>query len=285
IKLVWGYIKDTFSNTLKFLKALVTLDFKGMKDAIKTQMNLAKQLIRDIWAAIKENIGAKLKEILSDVKSKFIEIKNNIQNKMNEAKTSLVNKFTEMVSSTREKASEIVTAGKEKFEEFKNAVRDKLTEAVSVVGQKIGEMPDKVMEFFGKMADAGKQLIAGLINGIKQMGAKAVEAVTGVVDGVVSKAKSLLKIKSPSRVFMEIGGFISEGAEDGLDKMSGLAAKASENLGLGVEDAFNPRLATDGLDISNRVDGINRDVNGRISHAIEEVNEGTGRPIYVQSIV
>src|SRR5699024_6256561 len=168
-----------------------------------------------------------------------------------------------------------------KFEAFKNAVRNKLTEAVSVVGQKIGEMPGKVMKFFGKMADAGKQLIAGLINGIKQMGKDAIEAITGVVDGVVSKAKSLLKIKSPSRVFMEIGGFISEGAADGIDKMSGLAVKASENLGLGVEGAFNPQLATNGLDVSGKVNEINRQAERRLSHTFDSNISVGKQPAYI----
>ena len=132
------------------------------------------------------------------------------------------------------------------------------------------------------MADAGKQLIAGLINGIKQMGAKAVDAITGVVDGVVDKAKSLLKIKSPSRVFMEIGGFISEGAADGIDKMSGLAVKASENLGLGVEGAFNPQLATNGLDVSSKVNDINRQAERKLSHTFDSnINVNSKQPAYI----
>src|SRR5699024_8860403 len=67
VKSVWGYIKDTFSNATDFLKALVKGDFQGMKDAMKNQMDAAKQLLNNIWSAIKNNIGAKIKEILSEV--------------------------------------------------------------------------------------------------------------------------------------------------------------------------------------------------------------------------
>src|SRR5699024_9148396 len=264
IKSVWSYIKDTFSNALDFIKALVKLDFQGMKDAMKNQMDTAKQLLQNIWNAIKSNIGSKLSEILSSVIDKFTQMKTNIQNKMKEAKSALVNKCKEMVSSTRQKAQEIVNAGREKFEAFKNAVRDKLTEAVSVVGQKVGEMPGKVMEFFGKMTDAGKQLIAGLINGIKQMGSKAVEAVTGVVDGVVSKAKSLLKIKSPSRVFMEIGQYTGEGLVRGMDA----SKKAVERATGRMTDA-----ATPDIDMSYNTPGsVHRTMSSAINGSVDVNN-------------
>jgi len=69
-------------------------------------------------------------------------------------------------------------------------------------------------------------------------------------------------------VFMEIGGYISEGAAVGIDKMSGLAVKASKNLGLGVEDAFNPHLSTDGLDVSSKVNDINKQAERRLSHTL-----------------
>src|SRR5699024_9214199 len=101
-------------------------------------------------------------------------------------------------------------------------------------------------------------LMQGLINGIKNMGSAAIGAITGVVNGVVNKAKSLLKISSPSRVFIEMGGFISEGVADGIDKMESLATKATERLGLGVEKSFKPNLSVDRLEIARKIEGVNR---------------------------
>src|SRR5690625_6684326 len=121
-----------------------------------------------------------------------------------------------MVTNVTSKAQEIVSTARQKFEEVKQAIRDKLTEAVRIVGEEIGEMPGKVIEFVGDMVLAGGDLIQGLIDGITNMGRKAIEAITGVVNGVVEKAKSLLKIKSPSRVFKEIGEFTNEWLADGI---------------------------------------------------------------------
>src|SRR5699024_1058310 len=134
---------------------------------------------------------------------------------------------------------------RQKFEEVKQAIRDKLTEAVTTVSQKIGEMPGKVREKVGDMIVAGIDLMKGLVDGIKNMGRAAIEAVTGVVDGVINKAKSLLKISSPSRLFEQFGEWTAEGLAKGIDQMKGLAEKASENLSLGVEGAFEPQLTVD----------------------------------------
>lgn len=88
----------------------------------------------------------------------------------------------------------------------------------------------KISGFFSDMVTAGKSLIAGLINGIKQMSAQAIEAVTGVVNSVVKKAKSALKIKSPSRVFTEIGEFTGMGLVRGMDATNSAVERASERM-------------------------------------------------------
>lgn len=76
----------------------------------------------------------------------------------------------------------------------------------------------------------GSDLIQGLINGIKDMAGKAIEAAKGAVKGALDAAKNLLGINSPSRVFMEIGAFTSEGLAIGITKAAGEAKRASQDL-------------------------------------------------------
>lgn len=190
-------------------------------------------------------------EIYNNVRDKFNQIKQAISNKISEAKTALVNKFSEMVSNARTKAAEIVSTARTKFQEVKQAIQNKLAEAVQVVARKVGEMPGKVRAKAGEMLSAGRQLVQGLINGIKNMGQSAISAITGVVNGVVNKAKSLLKIKSPSRLFMGFGEYLSEGLAIGINKMSGMAEKASQRLAEGVSGSIE-------AEIKPNVSGLNR---------------------------
>jgi phenylpyruvate tautomerase PptA (4-oxalocrotonate tautomerase family) len=105
-------------------------------------------------------------------------------------------------------------------------VKEWTAKAVTAVGEIIAKMPGKVKEFASKMLSAGKDLVMGLINGIKGMAGDAINAITGVVDGVVSKAKSLLGIKSPSRVFAQIGVYVGTGMANGVSSTQ----KANEKV-------------------------------------------------------
>ncbi|MGN7409971.1 hypothetical protein [Sporosarcina sp. SAFN-010] len=113
------------------------------------------------------------------------------------------------------------------------AVKQKTVEAVVALGKEIGKIPGKVLEFRSQMLSAGKDLVMGLINGIKNMAKDAIGAITGVVSGVVNKAKSLLKIHSPSRVFISIGEFVGKGMAIGVSA----TRKANEKAIQGVTAA------------------------------------------------
>lgn len=67
------------------------------------------------------------------------------------------------------------------------------------------------------LADVGTAIMRGLANGILAGAGIPLEAITGVVKGVVGAAEHLLKINSPSKVFAEIGGYTAEGFAQGID--------------------------------------------------------------------
>lgn len=200
------------------------------KNNTSEKFEAIKKVLSDKWAEMKEDTANKIKDIITDSAKKFLQLKTDTTKKLEETKTELVNKFTDMVVNTTTKGSEIVTAAKTKFEEVKTAIKTKLVESVTEVATQVGKMPGKVTGKIGEMKQAGKDLISGLIGGIKDMATDAIEAVTGVVDGVITKAKSLLKIASPSKVFIQIGKWISEGWAKGVEMLGGTVVDAVENI-------------------------------------------------------
>ena len=64
--------------------------------------------------------------------------------------------------------------------------------------------------------EVGKQVVAGIKAGIKSDFPGFLDYVCGQMNKITSTAKKALKIKSPSRVFKSIGGFITEGLGDGF---------------------------------------------------------------------
>ena len=75
------------------------------------------------------------------------------------------------------------------------------------------------------------QLIArGTQSGINSLAGEVRNAATSMVSAAVSAAKSMLKIKSPSRVFAEIGKFMDLGLVKGLNDYEDEVRKAAESV-------------------------------------------------------
>jgi TP901 family phage tail tape measure protein len=106
-----------------------------------------------------------------------------------------------------------------------------------------------VMSYFGvdlpsTFTAFGSNIIAGLVNGITNSLGSVKTAITGAADSTVAWFKEKLGIHSPSRVFGELGGFISEGAAGGIDSGQGKVMKAAAALATVATTSFGqPNLA------------------------------------------
>lgn len=85
-----------------------------------------------------------------------------------------------------------------------------------------------------QFTEFGSNLISGLVSGIRNMAGAAKDAISNVGSSVVGWFKEKLGIRSPSRVFIGLGGFVTEGLAKGIDKTAGLAVKASKALATGT---------------------------------------------------
>lgn len=91
------------------------------------------------------------------------------------------------------------------------------------------------------LAKVGMQAVQGFANGMKK-NKKKLDAVTRqIANGIIATAKKTLKIKSPSRVFEQIGAYTGEGFIVGLDKTQS-DVQASINNMLSAAD-FNRQMA------------------------------------------
>lgn len=70
----------------------------------------------------------------------------------------------------------------------------------------------------GQMLTIGMNIVQGIARGIMAAPGAVWNALKGVVMSGITGAKNLLGIKSPSRVFMGIGGYITEGLAGGIDR-------------------------------------------------------------------
>lgn len=72
--------------------------------------------------------------------------------------------------------------------------------------------------YWSSMLDIGKNIVNGIWEGISSMGSWIKGKVSDFLGGIVSTAKGVLGIASPSKVFASIGQFMAEGMSQGWDK-------------------------------------------------------------------
>lgn len=85
------------------------------------------------------------------------------------------------------------------------------------------------------VADA---ILDGMVDGFSELGNKALDAIKSVMGGLPKAAKSVLGIRSPSKVFQELGKFTAMGLAVGIGEGGKDARKSSEGLGHAVIDQF-----------------------------------------------
>lgn len=221
-------IKNFFLNIWNSIVSIVKVAVNAIKTVIEIVFNGIKTFFSVVWEIIKGIVVSALMLLRGDTESALNRMKEIVVNVMNLIK----NFFSTSWNAIRSLVSGIVEGIKntvrDKFQALKNAVTDKMRAAKD----SIKNIWNAVMDFFRgiNLYDVGKNMIQGLINGVKNMAGSLVSAAKGVVGGAIDGAKNLLKIKSPSRVFMEIGEYTGEGMEVGLNKSASGVANAGKNM-------------------------------------------------------
>ena len=233
IDMVWGAIKniitgalDVIMGAIKVFSGLFTGDFSNMWEGIK-------QIFK---GAIDVVIGFMTLTFVGGIRSLVTNFVKTIVNAFKGKWTSIVSLFKEggtgAVNAVKTMATSAATAIKNFATNFVNSISSMATSVVGKFNDLKMSIISKVKEI--NLVQIGKDIINGLIKGITSMTTAVVDSITGVVDGVIGKAKSLLGIRSPSRVFKEIGLWTGEGMAIGLDNSSETVNKAMENIGDGI---------------------------------------------------
>jgi phage-related protein len=162
-----------------------------------------------------------------------------------EAATNLIIKFAEGIGKNVDR---LATAGVKLIGDFLNGLATAIRASTGIIGPGIRNV-------VSAMGDVGKDMIQGLIDGIGEMFDNAMGAIGDLASGMVNKAKSILDIFSPSRVFKSIGKFLVEGLTLGIQQnasaaitataamVSGSISIASEYMSKFVQDLDQQALA------------------------------------------
>ena len=308
-------------NATKFVETgtqMVLMFAKGLSTAIPQLVQYGMQMITGILTGVADNIGKLADEgaraivnfldgvarnlpkvIQSGINLvlSFIEgIANGLNSNRGRLEAAMRNLIDAMIKAglavIRGAISGFISGGKDLMNGLVKGIKSMLSAAGSAVKSCVDSAVKAASGLGSKLVSAGKSLIEGFVSGIKSMAQSVWNAAKSVVEGAITAAKNALKINSPSKVFIEIGKYTSEGFAVGMEKYGYQAAAVAGDVANAVIDNVRNPLSNvaklmDGdlnidpvitpvMDLSNIHAGT-RALNGMMKDGTMQINGVSGK--------
>lgn len=155
---------------------------------------------------------------------------------------------------------EIVDSSDEEMHELEDAFYENTlaaTKAASVqVVSGCADIVEAVEGYRSGMSDAGEYMTEGLSDGINAGKSGVFSTVASLASQTVSKIKSALQIRSPSRVFRdEVGYMVGAGFAVGIDESTSLVEESAEDMAKAAQESASSSLKSS-LDYELGVDAV-----------------------------
>lgn len=128
------------------------------------------------------------------------------------------------------------------------AAVETVSTAFDQLKQKVSQIAADIVNAFAalpaKMLEIGGQIVDGLVNGITTRWESAKGYVSDIFTSIPDRARSILGIKSPSRVMHQVGEFVAEGLANGITAGGAQVDAAASGLAQGVTSQISASGAT-----------------------------------------
>lgn len=206
IQLAWPMIQMIIQNVMAVIQTVITTTMTVIQSIIDVVTGIISGNWSQVWNAIQQVIVSVWSAIQSIVSSAINIVSNTIQ------------AVLWSISSTWSSTWNTITGF---LSNAWNNITTAVSNGINAVLDFFRNLPGNILAVLGNLGsllyNAGRDLMNGFMDGIAGMGQALLDRVTGLVGGVIDRAKSLLGIASPSKVFKEIGNFTVMGLTESLD--------------------------------------------------------------------
>ncbi len=228
---VWEGIKTVITTVWEGLKTAATAIFEGIKAYFTTVLNIYKTIFTTIWNTIKTVVFEVWNGLKTAATTIFNAIASFLSNVWNGVKTSVSNIVSSLSSAVQNTFNSLRSAISNIF----GGVRDTLVNIWEGI-------KNTARSWASSFVEIGKDLLRGIWNGMSNMADWLWEKVKSMLSGLTNKIKDFFGIRSPSRLFAEYGGYLSQGlaigitddaklAENSVADMAKRVAKAGQQIG------------------------------------------------------
>ncbi|OAO78050.1 Phage tail length tape-measure protein [Anoxybacillus flavithermus] len=228
---VWEGIKTVVTTVWEGLKTAATAIFEGIKAYFTTVLNIYKTIFTTVWNVIKTTVIAVWDGLKTTATTIFNSIASFLSNVWNGVKTSVSNIVSSLSSTVQNTFNSLRSAISNIF----GGVRDTLISIWEGI-------KNTARGWASSFVEIGKDLLRGIWNGMSSMADWLWDKVRSMLSGLTDKIKNFFGIRSPSRLFAEYGGYLSQGlaigitddaklAENSVVDMAKRVAKAGQQIG------------------------------------------------------
>lgn len=257
----WNFVSAIFRGGWAIISAIMSGIWNWIVVAWQSIYNFVAPIVSAIWSWI---VG-KFRAIYQGAVSIFSAVKNWIIGVWQ----SIYGFVAPIVSRIYSYISEKFNAVRSFCSTIWNAVKTAVVEKVTEIYNKVKEWIDKIVNYFSdlreKMVQKGKDFIQGFIDGVTSMIKSATDTVTKFCDNAVDAINNFFKIGSPSRVMRELGGFVGEGFNLGLEDQIKGAKSAAKGLSVEALGGTYAGAKTTGATVSGGSPNITINVHNTIS--------------------
>jgi phage-related protein len=266
VQFAWDFITTIVKTAISLVLNIITLVMQLITGNWSGAWETIKTIGSTIWSAI-VSIGSSLfnslRSILTSIWNAIVSIATSTWNMLKQTIWDRIVQAYNIVSST---AQQIWSTISSKFSEIVSTVTSKMSEFYNTIKQKVQDALNAVMNFAGEFASAGRDLIMGLVNGVKDAAGNLISAVGDAVGGAIDHAKSLLGIKSPSRVFKGIGIYTMQGLSNGITEEGSSVISDVVRIAKSMTQNFNPNLTADHIGIQSSLGNLSSTIVQRVQH-------------------
>ncbi|WP_342720129.1 tail length tape measure protein (plasmid) [Bacillus paramycoides] len=155
-------------------------------------------------------------------------------------------------------------------------IQNKMNNVVSAIGWVLGQAVNTVQRFVGYFFTIGQQIISGMINGIYSYANKLIDQVFNIGRSIKDTITGFFRIHSPSRVMRDIGVYVGQGLNQGMDSMINPLVRTALDMASAVKDGFSS--LTDSIQMGDILPG---DV---VAPVIPSISGSYKAPSYVSGV-
>ncbi|MBE2937490.1 phage tail tape measure protein [Anoxybacillus flavithermus] len=239
---VWDTIKGALETVWNTLKSTAETVWNGVKTFFETTLNTIKNTFTAVWNTARDTVIG----VWNTLKTKAQEIFNTLatffSNTWNNVKNTAVNIWNAIKGSISNIVSNLSSAVQSTFNGLKSAVSSIFSGVKDTLINLWEGIKNTAKSWASSFVEIGKDLLRGIWNGMSSMADWLWDKVRSMLSGLTDKIKNFFGIRSPSRLFAEYGGYLSQGlaigitddaklAENSVVDMAKRVAKAGQQIG------------------------------------------------------